>query len=65
MADDVGEPRLRLVSDRAKSSDWESFDRRTIGPRYRQGLLAPWSSVGTRGGVHIPEAESVDDGKES
>src|ERR1700730_6953488 len=39
MADD---PKLRLVSDRTKGEDFESFDRFTQGARYRQPALAPW-----------------------
>ena len=38
MADD---PPLRLVSDRAKGSDFESFNRWATRPRYRQGALVP------------------------
>ena len=33
---------LRLVSDRPKAWEWQSFPRRTQGPRYRQRALAPW-----------------------
>ncbi len=33
---------LRLVSDRPKAWEWESFPRRAQGPRYRQRALAPW-----------------------
>jgi hypothetical protein len=40
MADEP--PRLRLVSDRPKGSDFESFPRIAVRPRYRQGALAPW-----------------------
>ena len=39
MADD---PKLRLVSDRTKGEDFESFDRFTQGARYRPRALAPW-----------------------
>jgi len=54
---------LRLVSDRPKGWEWESFPRRTQGPRYRQRGLAPWR--GAKDGVHIPAAAEVPDGKES
>lgn len=34
---------LRLVSDRPRPSDFETFDRVVaIGPRYRQRALEPW-----------------------
>jgi hypothetical protein len=33
--------RLRLVSDRVRSFEWESFDRRTPRARDRLGPLAP------------------------
>jgi hypothetical protein len=40
MADD---PKLRLVSDRTKGEDFETFDRFIAqSPRYRQRALAPW-----------------------
>ena len=35
-----GRPRLCLVSDRRSASDWESFDRRALDPRYRCRALA-------------------------
>lgn len=41
MADDP-KPPLRLVSDRTKGEDFESFERFTESPRYRQRALAPW-----------------------
>ena len=34
-------PPLRLVSDRTKGEDFESFERFTQSPRYRQRALAP------------------------
>jgi hypothetical protein len=42
MADDKQGPGLRLVSDRSRLGDFESFDRFTQCPRYRQRALAPW-----------------------
>ena len=33
---------LRLVSDRPKPWEWESFPRRAQCPRYRQRALVPW-----------------------
>jgi hypothetical protein len=36
------EPKLRLISDRPKGSDFESFSRRAQCPRYRQRGLVPW-----------------------
>jgi hypothetical protein len=43
MADDLRSgPGLRLVSDRPTPSDFESFDRFAVRPRYRQRALAPW-----------------------
>jgi hypothetical protein len=41
MADDP-KPTLRLVSNRRRPSDFESFDRFTQGARYRQRALAQW-----------------------
>ena len=41
MADDP-KPTLRLVSNRRRPSDFDSFDRFTQRPRYRQRALAPW-----------------------
>jgi hypothetical protein len=41
MADD-SKPTLRLVSNRRRPSDFDSFDRVTQRPRYRQRALAPW-----------------------
>jgi hypothetical protein len=42
MADDP-KPTLKLVSDRTKGEDFESFDRFIAQhPRYRQRALAPW-----------------------
>jgi hypothetical protein len=35
-------PGLRQVSVRSRPSDFESFDRRTQSPRYRQRALVPW-----------------------
>ena len=35
-------PRLRLVSNRPRRSDFESYDRHTQSPRNRQRALAPW-----------------------
>ena len=44
MADDLkSPPGLRLVSDRPRPSDFESFDRFVAqSPRYRQRALARW-----------------------
>ena len=43
MADDLKSgPGLRLVSNRPRLSDFESFDRLAVRPRYRQRALAPW-----------------------
>jgi len=36
------EPRLRLVSNRPKGSDFETFPRLAVRPRYRPRRLAPW-----------------------
>jgi hypothetical protein len=41
MTDDP-KPPLRLVSDRTKGEDFESFDRSHSAPRYRQRRLEPW-----------------------
>jgi hypothetical protein len=41
MADDP-KPTLRLVSDRTKGADFESFDRFTQCAKYRPRALAPW-----------------------
>ena len=41
MADDP-KPTLRLVSNRRRPSEFESFDRFTQCARYRQRALAPW-----------------------
>ena len=41
MADDP-KPTLRLVSNRRRPSDFESFDRFTQHPRYRPRALAKW-----------------------
>jgi hypothetical protein len=41
MADDPRPP-LRLVSDRTKGEDFESFERFGASPRYRQRALTPW-----------------------
>ena len=41
MADDP-KPTMRLVSNRTKGQDFESFDRFTQRPRYRQRALTPW-----------------------
>jgi hypothetical protein len=41
MADD-SKPTLRLVSNRRRPSDFDSFDRVTQRPRYRQRALAKW-----------------------
>ena len=38
------EPRLRLVSDRTASWEWESIPRFEPRPRYRQRALAPCRS---------------------
>jgi hypothetical protein len=40
MADDP-KPTLRLVSDRTKGEDFESFDHLAQRPQYRQRALAP------------------------
>ncbi len=47
---------LRLVSDRPKGWEWESFPRRTQGPRYRQRGLAPWRP-NLNGAKSIPRDE--------
>jgi hypothetical protein len=41
MADDP-KPPPRLVSDRTKGEDFESFERFGASPRYRQRALTPW-----------------------
>jgi hypothetical protein len=42
MADDL-KPTLRLVSDRTRGGDFDSFDRFIAQrPRYRPRALAPW-----------------------
>jgi hypothetical protein len=40
----VGEPGLFLVSDRTRSSEWESLPRKERRPRDRLGPLKPWKA---------------------
>ena len=51
--DDLG---LRLVSDRPKGSDFESFPRFAPRLRYRQRALTPWRPIEAKA-VDAPEAE--------
>ncbi len=58
MADDP--PRLRLVSDRMKSWEWESFPRLAVRPRYRQRGLALWRlKLNEAKAIELPQPEQA------